>query len=164
MTRFARLGFSAAVLLLKDGGSSVRQIPVLVAILIASVASVAVPAHAAGTCTNATLIGAYGFQEQGQAIGAGFSDFSAVGVTNFNGKGNGSRSFTIWYSDFSVVSESDVAISYNVQSDCRFTFTYLSNGEIFSGVIVQNGRKLLYLETSGDPMRSGQAEKVKVDN
>ena len=29
------------------------------------------------------------------------------------------------------------------------------------GVIDNGGQKLLYLEISGDPMRSGQAEKVK---
>jgi hypothetical protein len=111
-------------------------------------------------CTNATLIGAYGFQEEGRATGVGA--FRSVGITRFDGKGNASRDFTIWYSNFSAVNESGVPISYNVTPDCRSTFTYLNNGETFTGVIVDSGKKIFFMETSGDPIRSGQAEKVKV--
>jgi hypothetical protein len=59
-------------------------------------------AASAGPCTNASLIGVYGFQEQGQFPGGGFSQFRSVGVATFDGHGNGSRTSTIWYSDFSV--------------------------------------------------------------
>jgi hypothetical protein len=109
------------------------------------------------------LIGAYGFQEQGQFPGGGFTQFRSVGVATFNGHGNGSRTSTIWYSDFSVADGATNPIAYTVMPDCTFTYTYLDNFETFSGVIVNGGQKLLWLETRGDPMRSGQAERIKSD-
>jgi hypothetical protein len=115
----------------------------------------------AAACTNATLFGTYGYQEEGQAIGAGFSAFRSVGAFTFDGKGNGSRVTTIWYSTFEVAAEASSPIAYAVQPDCRFNLTYGNNGETFSGIIVDGGQKLLYIETSGDPSRSGQAERVK---
>ena len=48
-----------------------------------------------------------------------------------------------------------------MKPDCTFNYTYLDSLETFSGVIVQSGQKLFWLETTGDPMRSGQAEKFK---
>jgi len=116
----------------------------------------------AAQCTNATLLGAYGYQEEGQAIGAGFAQFRSVGELTFDGAGKGSRVTTIWYSDFEVVPETPSAITYSVSSDCRFTFTY-SNGETFSGVITGGGMRLLYIETGGDPSRSGHAERLRSD-
>lgn len=111
-------------------------------------------------CTNSSTGGVYGYQEQGQAIGEGFSAFRAVGSFTFDGKGNGSRVTTIWYSDFEVAEEGSSPLTYSVQPDCRFSLTY-NNGETFRGVIVDGGQKLLYIETSGDPSRSGQAERLK---
>jgi hypothetical protein len=116
--------------------------------------------HAA-VCTNASLVGPYGYQEEGQAIGAGFSQFRSVGAFTFDGKGNGSRVTTIWYSTFEVAAEPSSLITYAVQPDCRFILTYAVNGETFAGIIVDGGQKLLYIETSGDPSRSGQAERLK---
>jgi hypothetical protein len=115
----------------------------------------------AGPCTNASLFGSYGFQEQGQLPGAGFREFRSVGFITFDGHGNGSRTSTIWYSDFSVADGTINPIAYTVKSDCTFTYTYLDSLETFSGVIVQSGQKLFWLETTGDPMRSGQAEKIR---
>jgi hypothetical protein len=115
----------------------------------------------AAPCTNASLSGAYGFQEQGQFPGGGFTQFRSVGVATFNGHGNGSRTSTIWYSDFSVSDGATNPIVYTVKPDCTFTYTYLDNLETFSGVIVDGGQKLLWLETTGDPMRSGQAERIR---
>jgi hypothetical protein len=109
------------------------------------------------------LVGGYGYQEEGQALGAGFSAFRSVGKFTFDGKGNGSRVTTIWYSTFQVAPEGSSPISYAVQPDCRFSLTY-GNGETFTGVIVDGGQKLLYIETTGDPSRSGQAERVKAQD
>jgi hypothetical protein len=120
-------------------------------------------AHAA-PCTNASLNGAYGFQEQGQFPTAGFKEFRSVGVVTFDGHGGGSRTTTIWYSDFSVSPGNVNPITYTVNSNCTFTYAYTDSVETFSGVIVQSGLKLLWLETTGDPMRSGQAERVKITN
>ena len=112
-------------------------------------------------CTNATLVGAYGILEQGQFIGGGFSEFRAVGELTFDGKGKGTRSSTIWYSTLEIAVEGVNPISYAVQPDCTFTWTYV-NGETYTGVIVSGGQKAFYLETSnGDPMRTGQAERVR---
>ncbi len=117
-------------------------------------------AHAA-PCTDASLIGAYGFQEQGQAPGEGFKEFRSVGVLTFDGHGTGSRTSTIWYSNLSVAFETPFQVTYTVNSNCTFSLAYAINGEVFTGVIVNGGLEFLYLETSGDPMRSGQAEKIK---
>ena len=117
-------------------------------------------AASAGPCTNASLIGAYGYQEQGQ-IAANFSSFRAVGEFVFAGNGNGTRQPTIWYSTFEVAAEGKSGITYTVNPDCTFSLTYVSNGETFTGVIVDGGQKLFYIETSGDPSRSGQAERLK---
>jgi hypothetical protein len=111
-------------------------------------------------CTRARLIRAYGFQEQGQFPGGGYTELRSVGVVTFDGRDNGSRTSTIWYSDFQVV-EATNPIAYTVNPNCTFNYTYLGSLETYSGVIVQSGQKLLWLETSGDPMRTGQAEKVK---
>jgi len=115
----------------------------------------------ANQCTDASLFGTYGIQEEGQAPGEGFSEFRSVGTIAFDGHGKANRASTIWYSTFQVVQESD-QITYSVHSDCTFTFTYSNNGETFTGVIVTGGQKLFYLETSGDPMRTGQAQKITV--
>jgi len=125
--------------------------------------SVGAAAYAA-PCTNASLIGTYGFQEEGQFPGGGFTQFRTVGVATFDGHGNGSRTTTLWYSDFSVAPGAVDPIAYTVNPDCTFTYTYLDNFETYSGVIVNGGQKLLWLETTGDPSRSGQAERIHSSN
>jgi hypothetical protein len=99
-------------------------------------------------------------QEQRQFIGGGYSEFRSIGAFTFDGKGKGTRVTTIWYSDFHVNAETTFPIAYEVHPDCRFDLTYTDNGETFTGVIDNAGQKLLYLEISGDPMRSGQAERI----
>ena len=118
--------------------------------------SIGSAAHAA-LCTNASLNVAYGFQEQGQFPGGGFSEFRTVGVVTFDGHGNGSRTNTIWYSTFEVGPATN-PIVYTVNPNCTFTYTFLDSLETFSGVIVQSGQKLLWLETSGDPI--GQVRRI----
>ena len=117
----------------------------------------------AAPCTNATLIGAYGYQEEGEAPGSGFSKFRAIGEFTFDGKGHGTRVNTLWFSDFEVVPEPPSEITYSVSADCRFSLNYSVNTETFTGVITNGGIKLLYMETSGDPARSGQAERIRSD-
>jgi hypothetical protein len=117
-------------------------------------------AHAS-PCGNASLFGTYGFQEPGQFPGGGFTEFRTVGTVTFDGRGNGSRTTTLWYSDLTVAAGVINPIVYTVKADCTFTYTYLDNLETYSGVIVGGGQKLMWLETTGDPMRSGQAERVR---
>jgi len=119
------------------------------------------PTPARAACTNATLSGTYGFHEQGQAIGEGFSQFRGVGTLTFDGKGNATGPFTLWYSNLTVA-EGQLHILYTVNSNCTFTYTYVENGETFTGTIVGNGGQYFYLETTGDPMRSGEAVKITV--
>jgi hypothetical protein len=112
-------------------------------------------------CTNATLNGAYAFQETGKHTEAtGFNEFRSVGIMVFDGRGNAKFSTTLWFSDLSINPQSDEPVSYSVLHDCSFTFTYLNYAETFTGVIALNGQRLLWLETSGDPMRTGQADKM----
>ena len=119
-------------------------------------------AYAAG-CSNATLVGAYGYQEEGQALGAGFSLFRSVGEFTFDGSGKGTRVNTNWYSTFEVDAEPPSGITYSVSPDCRFSLTYSNSLETFTGVITSGGTRLLYIETTGDPSRSGHAERIRSD-
>ena len=88
-----------------------------------------------------------------------FSEFRSVGTISFDSRGHGTKNDTLWFRDFSI-SPSQNAVAYSIQPDCSFTFAY-ENGETFQGVIIDGGQKLLWLETSGDPVRSGQAERVR---
>src|SRR5678809_1048164 len=93
-------------------------------------------AHAAGACTNVSLTGTYGFQEQGEFPGGGFTQFRSVGVITFDGRGAGRRTSTIWYSDFSVADGITNPIAYDVHPNCTFNYTYLDNLETYSAVII----------------------------
>ena len=116
----------------------------------------------AGGCSNSSLIGAFGYQEEGQvALGDTFFQFRADGILRFDGNGHGTRLTTLWYDNGQVVSEPVSGITYAVSPDCRFTFAYTVNSETFAGVIVGSGRKVLYIETTGNPARSGQAERIR---
>ena len=113
-------------------------------------------------CTNATLHGAYGYQETGKHTEAtGFVEFRTTGIMNFDGRGTAKFSTTLWFSDFSINPQANEPVTYSVNRDCSFTFMYLNYAETFTGVIAQNGQQLLWLETSGDPMRTGQAMKIR---
>ena len=116
----------------------------------------------AAPCTNASLIGSYGIQEQGMHTDSAgvFSEFRSIGTVSFNGQGAGTKNETLWFRDFSI-NPVQSTLTYVVRSDCIFTFAYDINGESFEGVIVANGTRLLYMETGGDPVRNGQAEKIK---
>ena len=135
----------------------------LVLVVLVSFGSIFMPIQAYGTaCTNSTLFGAFGYQEQGRYAAQGV-DFRVVGNIKFDGKGKANGTFTIWYSDFTVTG-GPIVLSYSVEPDCRVSWrdvTY-GDGETYTGVIVSNGQKILYIETTGDPARSGEAEKIRV--
>jgi hypothetical protein len=123
-----------------------------------------VASAAQAACTNASLIGSYGIQEQGMHDeAAGFVEFRSIGTLRFDGHGNGLKNETLWFSDRSINPVTDTVI-YSVQPDCSFTFSYVESGETFQGVIVNGGLKVLYMETSGDIIRSGQAERIRGTN
>jgi len=66
--------------------------------------------------------------------------------------------------DFEVVFDTPHPITYSVGPDCRFTLTYSDSLETFAGVIVNGGMKILYIEMSGDPSRSGPGERIRSSN
>jgi len=128
----------------------------------AALLGIGVPIVHSEPCDNATLHGAYGYQETGKHTEAtGFNEFRSVGIMTFDGRGTAHFSTTLWFSDFSVNPQANEPVSYSVHRDCSFTFMYLNYAETFTGVITQNGQHLLWLETSGDPMRTGQADKMR---
>ena len=117
----------------------------------------------AAPCTNASLNGAYGFQDLGRHTeGTAFAEFRSIGVMTFDGRGNATRLETLWFSDLSINSVPAYQVTYTVQPDCTVSFVYVGDGDTFTGVIVESCLKLLYLETSGDPVRNGQAERMKI--
>ena len=119
-----------------------------------------VPTWVRASCTNAVLKGACAFQETHGTHPSAQLTFSAVGVLTFDGKNSAKMDVTISYSDGSLSHQVGIPITYNVASDCRLNFAYQANGETFEGVVVQNGGRIFYIETTGDPFRDGEAQKL----
>ena len=103
----------------------------------------------ADACSDATLKGAYGYQETlTQDNNAPHLFGETVGIMRFDGAGNGTSVQDYARSDGQGTRGSLITLTYSVTPDCRFTFVW-ANSETFSGVIVRNGEELLYIETSG---------------
>ncbi len=115
------------------------------------------------SCSNATLTGAYGTQDNWHDPNG--PNFYVVARMNFNGKGQGTVSFeAVRGDDGTVTVNTDgYAFTYKVDPHCTFTFTH-ENGLTFSGVVVKNAQELRYVETTGWQFRVGTAAKVNDEN
>jgi len=119
--------------------------------------------EAPATCSNATLTGAYGTQDNWHDPSG--PNFYVVALMNFNGKGQGTVSSEAVRGDdgTAVVNTDGYAFTYKVAPNCTLTFTH-DNGLTFSGVIVKNAQELRYVETTGWQFRVGTAARVNGEN
>jgi len=118
-------------------------------------------AHSA-PCSNATLKGAYGYQDTQN--GYDFHWF-IVGLMKFDGNGHGTVDWEAWQRDDRTTSATPTGdtFTYSVTPNCTFTLIK-DNGLTFSGVIVKSGDELRYVETTGWEFRMGSAARVSTQN
>lgn len=117
------------------------------------------------SCTNRSLLGYYGVKSSG-FVNSRATPFNLVFIDRFDGNGNiiGVKGST---STGGVIAQnvSDTGI-YKVNSDCTVTITFnafdTGNGIKYTnfGVLVDNGRKILYTATDSGANVSGTFEKV----
>jgi hypothetical protein len=124
--------------------------------------SVFTPHAYSAPCSNATLKGAYGYQDTQN--GYDFNWF-IVGLMKFDGNGHGTVDWEAWQRDDRTTNAAPAgdSFTYTVSPNCTFTLIK-DNGLTFSGVIVKNGKELRYVETTGWEFRLGIAAKVNTDN
>jgi hypothetical protein len=118
-------------------------------------------------CTNATLKGLYGYKDSGfRGTQAPFIPFNAVRTANFDGNGN--LKGHGYLSQAGVIWAYTTTGTYKVENDCTVTITntvVLSDGTTSEassqfGVIVDQGRKILQIQTQLGSSESGSYEKA----
>lgn len=131
------------------------------AIVLAMLCTLAIPAYCS-TCSNATLKGAYAYQDVQQDPTV---KWFIVGIMKFDGTGKGTVGWTLRGDDGTIDVEPNagLALSYSVTPDCTFTFEH-ANGLTFSGAIANDGNELKYVEITGWQFRMGSANKVTSQN
>ena len=110
------------------------------------------PVHAQSGCSNATLIGNYGFSFGGFQIQHGTQrsvPFYGAGLGTFDGRGNVSATFNFGVNG-NITTNQPYTATYTVNSDCTgsVTATPESGGDNFSFVIVGGGAEVLAVDIS----------------
>ncbi|MBW4595056.1 MAG: hypothetical protein KME46_19645 [Brasilonema angustatum HA4187-MV1] len=111
------------------------------------------------SCTNKTLQGDYASQVSGfQNPGA--TPFNLLFLDRFDGNGNiqGIKGATSTGGE--VAQDLSDTSTYQVNSDCTVTLSFQNQKFKYFGVIVNNGKKVLILETDSGTNISGVLEKV----
>ena len=112
-----------------------------------------------GPCSNAMLVGDYGFQRNGQT-GPGLS-LLALGTITFDGKGNSVAAQTLDRSG-TVSSVANQIGTYLINPDCTGTQTDPATGKVFGQlVVVHGGDELLGMSTTAGNNVVIHYEKVK---
>lgn len=127
------------------------------------VAAAILTSAAYADCTNASVRGVYGYTAQGRTISGlplppqFLGPFASSGVAVYDGRGNVTLTAT---SSFNGVIQppSTVKATYNVNPDCTYT-SVAENGVTFRAVIVDDGQRVLILQTTPGVVITGQADK-----
>ncbi|MDZ7966031.1 MAG: hypothetical protein RM368_13800 [Nostoc sp. DedSLP03] len=110
------------------------------------------------SCTNRTLQGDYASQVSGfQKPGA--TPFNLLFLDRFDGNGNIQGIKGATSTGGKVAQDLSDTSTYQVNSDCTVTLSFQNKFKYF-GVIVNNGKKVLILETDSGTNISGVLEKV----
>ena len=130
-------------------------------IVLAVLCTLAIPAYSS-TCSNATIKGAYAYQDVQQDPTI---KWFIVGIMKFDGTGNGTVGWALRGDDgtVDVQPNAGLELTYTVTPDCTLTFTH-ANGLTFSGAIANDGKELKYVEITGWQFRMGSATKVTSQN
>src|SRR5215472_6061719 len=130
-------------------------------ILLAVLCALANPAYSS-TCSNATLKGAYAYQDTQEDPDG--TKWFIVGYLKFDGAGKGMTNWIFHTSHGDIDNnQAGIPLTYTVDQACTFTITQ-QNGLTFSGVIANNTNELNYVETTGWQFRRGSAKKVISQN
>ena len=126
-------------------------------IVLAVLCTLVVPAYSS-TCSDASLKGAYAYQDVQQDPTI---KWFIVGIMKFDGTGKGTVGWTLRGDDGTVDVQPNAGLvfSYTVAPDCTFAFEH-ANGLTFSGAIANDGKELKYVEITGWQFRMGSAIKV----
>lgn len=140
---------------------------ICLSVLTLACAIAAIPARAESEnphgCTNASVRGSFAFTARGTTVAAlGLpapltGAFASSGDASFDGLGHFSLTAT---SSFNGVVQGPATVtgSYSVNADCSYT-SQASNGATFRAVIVDDGRRILILQTNPGTVITGVAEK-----
>jgi hypothetical protein len=105
-------------------------------------------------CSNATLVGAYGFYRTGFTPDG---PLSAVGMVFYDGKGHSKVRQRI--SRNGHIQHSSASYEYKVASDCS-TKTFSDGEEIANGVVTNNGNKVFFVGVTEGNTIYGVVEKI----
>lgn len=111
-------------------------------------------------CSNASLKGNFGFYRTG-TVDEGTGGLAAVGLLNFDGKGNGSVVQSISRNgDYTY--DATFTFTYQMDSDC--TGKGFQDGEEFTRIVVSDGGRVLYMlsESTGNAVH-GVGTKISGD-
>lgn len=119
------------------------------------------------TCSNATIAGQYGFQDDGTRVVDGkMVPYSAVRTAQFSGEGK--HEGKGYVSIGGHVTAYTVTGKFTVAGDCTFVMdavqTY-GDGTAATpykqfGIVVHGGKEILELQTSSDRIQSGKYQKL----
>ncbi|MBR8839598.1 MAG: hypothetical protein DSM106950_37765 [Stigonema ocellatum SAG 48.90 = DSM 106950] len=114
------------------------------------------------SCSNRTLHGSYGVQSSG-FVNSGATPFNLVFLDTFDGNGN-IKGINGSISSGGAISQNlSNTGNYEVNKDCTVTITFdRADGTKSTnfGVIVEQGKKILYIGTDSGVNISGKFEKV----
>lgn len=116
-------------------------------------------------CTNASVQGAYGFADQGQAFtaaGTEAAEIAAAGRIVFDG--NGGLTGTEWESLNGAITTIPFNGEYSVQPDCTGR-TVIHDGQTahLRFMLVERGQESNYFITDPGVVAAGQISKIKLD-
>jgi hypothetical protein len=111
-------------------------------------------ADANAGCSNATLVGSYGFYRTGFTPDG---PLSAVGIIFYDGNGHSKVRQRI--SRNGHIEHTTASYEYKVAPDCT-TKTFSDGGEIANGVITNNGKKIFFVGVTEGNTIYGVIEKI----
>ncbi|MBD2775372.1 hypothetical protein [Iningainema tapete] len=114
------------------------------------------------SCTNSSLQGSYGTQSSG-FLNSGATPFNLAFLNQFDGNGNITGVNGSTSAGGEISQNRTNTGTYQVNSDCTVTINFdRADGTQSTnfGVIVNNGRKILYISTDQGSNISGTIEKV----
>jgi len=134
-----------------------------VASLCASVAlflAIVKPGTAQNTCTNASLIGPYGYTITGVVVNSNASFYSVAESGTVTADGNGNLTGSNTFSEAGQILSQTLTGTYTINSDCTGTVTTLDSigPANFNIVIVDNGQQVLFIESDAGVAVSGSAK------
>jgi len=119
------------------------------------------PAYADSGCSVATLNSSYGFSESGFALVSGSQvPFAAVGLLEFDGRGNSSITYTFAFGGTISTSQTGTG-TYSVNTNCTgsVSFTTGNAAGITDNIAIARGAEVLGIQTNSGVTATFDAKK-----